>query len=483
MAQDKYLSPDSKHKIWNAAHLLADAGYLVFPVALSWGQRGDGSRKREKRPLTYAGIGSSLHFGATDDHGVIDRYEKNYRSANAIGILCGRATPGGGYLVGLDLDLAVAHGGDEDGRDNLHRWFNQTGDGGQVQDWLKGAAPDPGTPLWRTGSGGHGLFFRTPQPVMNATNIFAMRPDQRTNVDVRGDGGFVVVPPSAGPDEAYGAYEALRALTGPVAELPASLLALAQRAAGLAEGGGAVVRAGARRSAAAASAVGVAGTAMPLAQLMADAGAGMETVVAGDYHVKPVWTEERCHELLRCISADIDESIWWRVGACLHQMSEGADWGLSLFDRWSRTCPLRYRRGNPRYRWGRWNLGGNRKGAMDVGTLVKLIREHGGGPGATYPTDGRTRVDDLIRQWAAMDNGSKSIALLCINVWSLSQNDWQCVGAELVHNEPNARDAFIRWTAGRWDAAAAWRALTNKGTDLSVYNGSIEALLQKEKNK
>lgn len=75
----------------------------------------------------------------------------------------------------------------------------------------------PETLTARTGSGGLHLYFRHPGiPVKNSAGVLG------PGIDVRGDGGYVVLPPS--PHRSGGRYEWLNA--APIAELPPWLLTL-----------------------------------------------------------------------------------------------------------------------------------------------------------------------------------------------------------------------------------------------------------------
>ena len=73
----------------------------------------------------------------------------------------------------------------------------------------------PSTPTVRTGKGLH-LYFKHPgRPVANKVGLLS-------GVDLRGDGGYVVAPPSIHPNGA--SYEWNVGLDVPFAELPASVL-------------------------------------------------------------------------------------------------------------------------------------------------------------------------------------------------------------------------------------------------------------------
>lgn len=116
-----------------------------------------------KRPLTRNG-----HWDATTDPRVIERWWKRWPSAN-VGVPTGKKSG----LVVLDVDL------DDGGPESLAR-LERTG----------GRAPK--TARARTGGGGIHVFFRHPTEVeiRNSAGLLG------SGLDVRGEGGYVVVPPS-----------------------------------------------------------------------------------------------------------------------------------------------------------------------------------------------------------------------------------------------------------------------------------------------
>ena len=115
-----------------------------------------------KRPLTRNG-----HWDATTDPRVIERWWKRWPSAN-VGIPTGEKS---GVVV-LDVDV-------DGGPESLSR-LERVG------------VPVPKTARARTGGGGIHLFFRYPRgtEIRNSTGLLG------PGLDVRGEGGYVVVPPS-----------------------------------------------------------------------------------------------------------------------------------------------------------------------------------------------------------------------------------------------------------------------------------------------
>jgi hypothetical protein len=136
----------------DAAPEYAHAGRPVFPVKL------------DKTPLTPHGFKD-----ATTDEAQIVRWWTDHPGAG-IGMPTG-ATTG---LVVLDVD--PRHGGDE-----------------SLELLIKEHGPLPAGPLVRTGGGGRHLYFA--HPGGNVPSIAGVR----SGLDIRADGGYVVVPPSPHP--------------------------------------------------------------------------------------------------------------------------------------------------------------------------------------------------------------------------------------------------------------------------------------------
>jgi len=102
---------------------------------------------------------------ATTDEATIRKWWGMWPEAN-VGISCG---PSG--LVVVDVD--PRHGGDESVRDLIVKHGNG---------WTE-------TPSSLTGGGGQHYLFRATKPVRNAAGIFP-------GIDIRGQGGYIVAPPS-----------------------------------------------------------------------------------------------------------------------------------------------------------------------------------------------------------------------------------------------------------------------------------------------
>ena len=146
---------------------------MLLRAALSYARRGIPVFPCEpggKRPLTYNGF-----WDATTDEGHIRAWWSRWPSAN-VGIPTGKSS---GLLV-LDVDL---RGG---GPQSLSILERENG-------------PLPRTATARTGGGGLHVYFGYPaeEEVRNSAGLLG------AGLDVRGEGGYVVVPPS----RTQGTYE------------------------------------------------------------------------------------------------------------------------------------------------------------------------------------------------------------------------------------------------------------------------------------
>ena len=130
------------------------AGWSVVPL-----------RPRDKRPLIRW---EEFQGGLPSEADVVE-WQRRWPDAN-VGIVTGSAS----RLIVLDID--PKHGGD-DSLEQLERRFGRLA----------------ATVEARTGGGGRHLYFAHPgYPVRNRAGI-------RQGVDLRGDGGYVVAPPSVHP--------------------------------------------------------------------------------------------------------------------------------------------------------------------------------------------------------------------------------------------------------------------------------------------
>ncbi len=141
---------------------LAAAGFRVFPL-----------RPKDKKPLA----GSSGCTEATTDTEQLCRWWEKHPTAN-IGLATGR-TSSDKYLTVIDLDIDKEKG--KDGFAECYEWQKENN------------LIFPETLTVKTGRGGLHLFFYTDEEFRNTTNLLPA-------VDVRGEGGYIVAPPSIHPN-------------------------------------------------------------------------------------------------------------------------------------------------------------------------------------------------------------------------------------------------------------------------------------------
>jgi len=127
-------------------------GWPVFPL-----------KPLDKKPWFKGGF-----YNATKDINQIKEWWSSFPNAN-IGIPTGKAS---GFIA---LDIDTRHGGEE-----------------SIQDIQDKYGEMPKTIEALTGSGGRHLLFNNPGPVNNKVNI-------KPGLDLRGEGGYIVVAPSIHP--------------------------------------------------------------------------------------------------------------------------------------------------------------------------------------------------------------------------------------------------------------------------------------------
>lgn len=136
----------------------ANQGFAVFPLS-----------PKDKYPI-YSG-GFKI---ATTNPEQIGKWWRRNPDAN-IGIATGAAS-GGLVIIDLDVD-------DDKGINGFET----------MRDWERSHGDLPDTANTITGRGGYHLFFRSNEPIKNRVGILP-------GVDVRGDGGYIVAPPSIHPN-------------------------------------------------------------------------------------------------------------------------------------------------------------------------------------------------------------------------------------------------------------------------------------------
>jgi hypothetical protein len=144
-------------KTW--AVYYARSGLAVFPL-----------ESGGKRPIIKHG-----HNAASNDIHQIEKWWNNNPNSN-IGIATGKVS-GGLFVIDLDVDKDKGL----DGRETLREWES-----------VNGKLPDD-TWLSITGRGGYHIFYRDSSTVRCRTNLY-------DGVDIRGDGGYIVAPPSIHPN-------------------------------------------------------------------------------------------------------------------------------------------------------------------------------------------------------------------------------------------------------------------------------------------
>lgn len=142
----------------DAALEFASLELAVFPLV-----------ERDKLPAVSGGF----KVATTDEEQIREAWE--HRPNLNIGIATGTVSRG---LVVIDLDVDDSK--DEDGVATLRAWEREHGD-------------LPETATVKTGRGGMHLYYRCDQPVGCSVN-------SDIGVDIRGDGGYVVAPPSVHPN-------------------------------------------------------------------------------------------------------------------------------------------------------------------------------------------------------------------------------------------------------------------------------------------
>ena len=155
---------DYSSPLAEAAHDYVERGLAIIPLGVG-----------KKEPVTKSGLNDW-----TDNPGQIDVWwgqgehaGKRGNPSYNIGMACGQVSGG---IIAIDLDC---HSDEANGLHFLHDW--------EVE---HGKLPETWTQI--TGSGGKQLFYRAGQDIRNSAN-------GEIGVDVRGNGGYVVLPPSLHP--------------------------------------------------------------------------------------------------------------------------------------------------------------------------------------------------------------------------------------------------------------------------------------------
>ncbi len=278
-----------KNKFLETALMLTAKGKSVFPCV-----------PNQKKPATTRGF-----HDATRDEATLRHWASKWPNAN-LGLPTGEANG----LVVLDVDC----GGDKDGEAQLAKLLAEHG-------------PLPETLEVRTPRGGRHIYFRHPGTKVPSRTNYPL-----PALDVRGDGGYVLIPPSKVGD---GGYSYLTRHSP--AECPAWLLKLLLERPAL------------------------------IPKVPAD------NVFRAQYRAND---EHMVKDALRFIPAD-DYEIWTKVGMALHADFPN-DIGLALWDEWSRTCPEKYNGKEIERKWPTFS--NYPSGGITLGTLFELAKNHGWTP-------------------------------------------------------------------------------------------------------
>jgi len=260
----------------------------------------------DKNPLTEHGFKD-----ATTDWGTIRAWWAKWPTAN-LAIPTGERSG----LIVLDVDMNDGSDGKEvkDGEASLSELTAKHGS-------------LPPTLEVKTPRGGRHLYFRHPGQKVPSRGNHPLR-----DLDIRGDGGYVLIPPSTTERGAY--TSATR--TAP-AECPPWLLALLLNGTAPAEKPHPV-------------------TPSPSFAPSAD----------------PTEEEARIRDALRSISAG-DYDTWTKIGMALHAWDPQR--GFGLWAEWSRTCPEKYDERQPPKKWASFKA--DRPGGVKLGTLFEHAKRGG----------------------------------------------------------------------------------------------------------
>ena len=146
------------NELYEAAITYISQGFAVFPLQV-----------KGKKPLTSHGVKD-----ASSDPAVVKGWWQTWPNAN-IGIATGQVS-GGLCVIDMDID-------EEKGLDG---WRS-------LRDWQDGHGIISPSWLCKTGRGGYHYYFLADEPINNRVGVIP-------GVDIRGDGGYIVAPPSIHPN-------------------------------------------------------------------------------------------------------------------------------------------------------------------------------------------------------------------------------------------------------------------------------------------
>jgi len=115
--------------------------------------------------------------------------------------------------------------------------------------------------------------------------------------------------------------------------------------------------------------------------------------------LKTVWSpaeQSRLISALSIIPADNYET-WYQVGMALQGLgwgrSDGSDLGFQIFDEWSQTCPAKYALGTCEAKWASFER--SARGELGIGTIYHLAQQRGWNGGAPKPKPLNGRVNGV----------------------------------------------------------------------------------------
>ncbi|WP_369719727.1 bifunctional DNA primase/polymerase [Bradyrhizobium sp. LLZ17] len=259
----------------------AKYGYFIFPAKFA---------KKQKLSHTSAGKSNGNPWGYTKDPDEISEYWRRWPHA-AIGLPTG---PMNGLFV-IDVDTPDGH--DQEGRESLMKL-----------EMRYGALPR--TRMAESPTGSKHYYFKQPPDVTIPCSVSKLGP----GIDVRGNGGFVIAPPSVRPKR--GEYKWINHAL--IADAPKWLLDLVAVRSHVLK---AIVLDPKLR-----------------AIVLKDAGKGVSLLPEDNPPVYATMSAEdlelKIRVALSVIPSD-DYDLWYRIGAAICAALGEA--GYSLFDEWSRS--------------------------------------------------------------------------------------------------------------------------------------------------
>jgi Bifunctional DNA primase/polymerase, N-terminal/Primase C terminal 2 (PriCT-2) len=284
-------------------------GWSVFPAKFAG---------KKKFGCTSAENSNGNPWGSTRDPDEIRAYWRRWPNA-AIGLPTGAVN---GLFV-VETDTIDGHG--VDGRESLIQLVVQHGD-------------LPWTRMAESPTGSVHRYFKIPQGVAIPCSASKLG----SGIDVRGDGGFVIAPPSVRPGR--GAYFWINYAA--IANAPRWLIDLV------------AVRPQPH----------VEADPVLMAMMRADAGAGI-SFDPDDYFADDADPELKIRAALSVIPSD-DYDVWFRIGAAIYDAL--GDTGYELFDEWSRES-TKY---EPRACERKWRDVSRMRSSIRVNTIFYYADQH-----------------------------------------------------------------------------------------------------------